>query len=677
MKYFDIDWQAFIKRLDAWESVSLASRQLLCTRKASETIPVDQLKDDLELLTQKAFVGNPSGKGRVATHPEAREFMKAVRFMYRHPLQASSSARAVENYLGDNFTADERQGLVPNERIYGGNNSVVTNRVSEVQWVVEFLDSKDVGKWANAHRNIYKEKDDYPTDPRVLKATQKLVRALIEVGGWSPVSEVSEHLPKMSKSILAQAIGFAIRFALVFPTMEHKTLVPSIGVLPAIAERMNRPVTAFPESVSCQDTFCSAIMIDDLTTLLVAAAGEPLRLKANSSLYAKVRQDLDERLVGLPQWMARATCFQGYAEARPDIAKELLYELQLVQVAGERGRSLSLVPTKAAESWLNLSPKQQLHKLLAYLNGEWSPHADDNDDRYYPNRVFELVPYMSYELSGVRTELTGWVLAAWGELPSDGFVTADAFLKWHAETKNPLLDEEVRQKIRKYSWHTPSEEVLEDQWSRVLLFFMVQRLIPLGGLRVGYDSQGSVAVSLTDIGRFMLGVADDFEYGQATVSSGAVVIQPNFEVTFLAPSPAAEVQISRIAERKRGAKNQRGVGTLFRITRDSILAAAATGLSAKQALATLGELNHQSVPKNVEHEIESWFALCRRVTLKPALLVHCPDHETATTVLAAAGKSGKLLTATVIEIDGDISSKTGKALPKKLRKMGIFVNEPL
>ncbi len=144
-------------------------------------------------------------------------------------------------------------------------------------------------------------------------------------------------------------------------------------------------------------------------------------------------------------------------------------------------------------------------------------------------------------------------------------------------------------------------------------------------------------------------------------------MQPNFEVVFLTPSVTAEAAFARFAER-RGT----GLGTLFRITRRSVLAAAASGLTAERAIATLRQMASKRVPDNVLREVAGWFSQTRRITLRPAVLLHCPDRETAGRVLAAGGKDVTPLTETVVELQ-EPGMKT--TLLRKLREMGVFASE--
>jgi hypothetical protein len=61
--------------------------------------------------------------------------------------------------------------------------------------------------------------------------------------------------------------------------------------------------------------------------------------------------------------------------------------------------------------------------------------------------------------------------------------------------------------------------------------------------------------------------------------------------------------------------------------------------------------------------------LYREVTARHAMLIHCPDEETATRVLNAAGKKVTPLSATTLELH---DAKPSPALLRKLREAGIF-----
>ena len=113
----------------------------------------------------------------------------------------------------------------------------------------------------------------------------------------------------------------------------------------------------------------------------------------------------------------------------------------------------------------------------------------------------------------------------------------------------------------------------------------------------------------------------------------------------------------------------KGLGAVFKLTKKSIFAAAAAGMTADGALDTLRVISAKPVPDNVEREIRGWFGQCRRITVEPAVVVRCPDPHTAARVVAAGGKNARPISDTVVELTG---SKSHTALIRKLDTEGIF-----
>jgi hypothetical protein len=147
---------------------------------------------------------------------------------------------------------------------------------------------------------------------------------------------------------------------------------------------------------------------------------------------------------------------------------------------------------------------------------------------------------------------------------------------------------------------------------------------------------------------------------------GEVVVQPDFEVVFLAPAPRVEVEIGRFAERTGS-----GVGALFRITRASVLRASEQGATAEQVLGALAEVSRQELPSNVARQIRDWMGSARQVRMRPAVLLECPDEDTAARIQGLVrGKVAKL-TPTVLRLTA--AQDAYPALLKRLKEKGIFV----
>ena len=208
------------------------------------------------------------------------------------------------------------------------------------------------------------------------------------------------------------------------------------------------------------------------------------------------------------------------------------------------------------------------------------------------------------------------------------------------------------------------DEELEELWQDRLRTFLAERLLPLGGVRIGRMTGGGIAMGLTEAGCYLLGLTEDFEYGEE--ERAEIVVQPNFDIVFITPSPAGEAGISRFAERV-GHK----VGTLFKLTQQSIFEAFRTGLSPDAVLSALAEISPKPVPGNVEKQIRDWFEQCRSVGVSDAVLIRCPDKETALKVRSVGGRKLSLLSDTVLEL-ADPGYR--KMLERKLRRNGIDVS---
>jgi hypothetical protein len=181
---------------------------------------------------------------------------------------------------------------------------------------------------------------------------------------------------------------------------------------------------------------------------------------------------------------------------------------------------------------------------------------------------------------------------------------------------------------------------------------------------------GGQPVSSSDLGEhFQVLCASGFLVPVAKEKNA--IVPPRYrafsrDVVFLAPEPRAEAEIGRFAERR-----GQHMGTLFRITKRSIIAGAAAGITAEQTFETLRECCSGELPPNVQQEISGWFAQCRRASLRPAVLIHCPDAETAARVQAVAGTAVTPMTETILKLH-DASAQA--ALLRKLREAGTFVS---
>ncbi len=118
---------------------------------------------------------------------------------------------------------------------------------------------------------------------------------------------------------------------------------------------------------------------------------------------------------------------------------------------------------------------------------------------------------------------------------------------------NPLL-EKVRQEgvesLRYVLWWTSlTTEELERLWSLILRAYLQEYLLPLAGVEMAVAEDDRIGFRLTDVGRYILGLTDDFSCCPHKAAGGEIVVQPNFEIVFLSPSPLGEATLARFAER--------------------------------------------------------------------------------------------------------------------------------
>ena len=646
MRHFEINWYDFIERLAGWERLRLDSRRLLVESKSDGKLPAAPFGRDLDSLLEQKLVALYADGRNVRWHESAREFSRAIRSISRHDLFAAPTESAVQNYLCDNFLRDEVGGLIHSDQSHYGNMFTLIHQATSDQWLQGFL-AGDPRSWELARLPYRTFSDD--DENECFEAAQALLHA---AKGWSsPVKfcDLPERLPELSGRALAEAIRFCLRYLLLFPGMTAD-LTPVIGLWPGVAARLQRPRAAPPADVSPRDRFQLAYRFEDMTTLLVAVSAGGLRVRASDGgIFEKARAAVEAGLPALPSWLER---FDASASAqRLHAAQQLLHEMKLVTYK-RSGRNREIVAAKSAESWLGQSAVQRLTSVVEHVRPrEKTPLTYDDSGRSNP-----------------ELHLLESLASAFAGLAGRRFVPLENFLRWHCESANPFLELAARvgaNRVRLgWTYTVPTGEQMEHQWRRILLHHFTERLLPLGGVEVGVCSDDALCFALTDVGRFMLGMAENFEYGPAEETGDEVVVQPNFDIVFLKPSPLAEATIARFAERRSS-----GVGAQFKITKASVLNAAGSGQSQQQIFETLRRFCAKGIPRNVEREIAGWFASCRRIGIKSAIVIHCPDPQTAARIVAASGRKASLLNDTVIELK---DAKFKPNLLKKLRAEGIF-----
>lgn len=709
MHHFDTDWLELARRAAVWRTLTPSTRRYLLTRKSTDFLLAAPLGDDLVRLEQERFVVH-SGNGRIAIHPTHRDCARALRAMHRHDILRAPTAATLCAYLSDQYTVEERRRLLGYQ--FGYSTEAVSHlerQVSTAAWLAEPLASPEDGTEPLAPRHVA-----LPGEDGALPDAAALVRLLLERGGVLPLHQLPDVIePERA----APAVLAGLRRVWLLATMRADDLEPLLVLWPPTVARLRRPPPQLPAAELPVEEVCRSFLLDDAAAVLVAASAEPPRLRSNDyRMFAKAAEriatgfaDLPPLLHGVSNWLR---------DVRLLAAVRMLTTLGHLRPAGLPGRDLRLEPTPLARAWLAASAAD---RLLAFADVVrrvgWSreprpdaaagaavvlgPHGmyvadeladvdlddvdfddfdDDELDVDFAVHVPDLEAHVSVlpgyiAPSSLSTTVHHAIAAAYGEIPERGAVPLDAWFAYHARERNPLTDDRTGSAyVCGLSLQYATDEQREAHWDRLLGHVLVNWLLPLGGVRIARLRDGRTGVALTAVGRYMLGLTDHFDRTEALTIAGAaagahaprIVVQPNFDIVFIAPSPAAEAEIGRFAQR-----TGNRVGTLFRITRDSVFTAAAAGVTAHDAIGALRELGTHAIPANVERELTDWFASCRRVHAAPAWLIRCPDEDTATRVLSAGGKDVRRVGPTVVEL---IEPKQRAALVRRLRKQGVFVD---
>ena len=227
-----------------------------------------------------------------------------------------------------------------------------------------------------------------------------------------------------------------------------------------------------------------------------------------------------------------------------------------------------------------------------------------------PSRLFDLMEEEWSAAEGAREEILPWLVQAFSSVPVTTFIRFADFAEYQAAIGSPLSTASTIAGASRGAQSPATgsgiatEEAMEELWKSFLTIFLGRCLLAMGGAEAGVTPDGRPGFRMRDGGRVLLGLPRDGLPDRDEEEAGAaseLVVQPNFEIVFLSPSAAAEAVLGRFCERV-----GREVGVLFRLTRQSLLRAAAAGLETEQVLATLTQGSRNPLPPNVEHEIRGW-----------------------------------------------------------------------
>ncbi len=413
-------------------------------------------------------------------------------------------------------------------------------------------------------------------------------------------------------------------------------------------------------------------LIEDMTALLLACSAEPTRLrKADRDFYARDRTRIAGAMRPLEGDLLALADFG--LDVRLDHAWSMLSRLGFARIESDLSGAPVYTGTREGREWMELGDVM-LHRVIL---DSLRPLMEDEVERIHGRSrkmahgairaprlgLFPFQRFGGYLGGAINAECERAAAEAFRWLVDKPPTPLDTLLEHAVAAHNPLADPQLQRRI--LLGYGVARDV-SGLWLRILSDMILQYLVPLGALAVAWDDEGYPLIELTAAGRYLFGLDSDLPDPLAGLPD-SVRIQADFHIVFLRPAPAAERALGRFSERL-----GTDVGTLFRITPESVRIAAAAGLTERTVLEALEATCIGGLPRNVKREIQGWMSSSRRLTARMALVIDCGDEETALRVAAEGGAKLRMIGSTVVEAP---EGKLPAALLRKLAAAGLFVEE--
>jgi hypothetical protein len=183
----------------------------------------------------------------------------------------------------------------------------------------------------------------------------------------------------------------------------------------------------------------------------------------------------------------------------------------------------------------------------------------------------------------------------------------------------------------------------------------------LGLLARGITADGDITWSLTKAGRNWLGLPPDM---QAAPTRHAKVT-PAFDIYFGRVDANLRAEISLYSE-----ISSQDHGMVGRLTRASVQAASALGVSAAEILASLDALVASPLPENVRLTMADWSRGAQPVRVRDGVVLLCPDVASASTLERLAKGAAERLSDTILIV---ADRRTLANLRRKVAESGIML----
>ncbi len=549
---------------------------------------------------------------------------------------------------------------------------------NRIRRFLEIPDGESGARWELRER---RSRSTFQTLPALFAGVQvtacakALLHPLIETRKPMFLEDLLNSLPagQFKGASIAKALGGMLLWGFVLLDYAADTGDLRLNLWPGLAAKLENPRTEWSQKATPapqMQEYEEAFTATDMAVVVAAAAAKPLRLKQGKSfqLLASVERALAKQLTHIPlNKVFHLPEGTDVEVVRIEAVLGLLFDLEFVELSGAEAWTLAATPSGRA--WLDLGPSDRLKRVMDLLRADrWSP-------KKYRRLSWGFCPLPSnlrpISNDALRLNMEEEICAAWRLAPSETWIDLDPWVYWLAQHHNPILNASgPTQSVlacKSDSWGRPEfieqdAELLEEDARQALAAFFSERLLPLGGARWGATPDGRLLFQITPKGRYYMGQLDTFPESQ-DAALGSVVLQPNFEIVFLGANLGAEAKVSAFCERL-----AHGTGSLFKITKKSLLNAIQEGATLERVLESLETVSSKGIPANVRAEITAWAQSRRTFSVRAAMLLTCPSPQVALRVHGILKKNSVLLNETTMELTQPLNS----AQRKKLEAAGLF-----
>jgi hypothetical protein len=305
-----------------------------------------------------------------------------------------------------------------------------------------------------------------------------------------------------------------------------------------------------------------------------------------------------------------------------------------------------------AIDWLARPRDQRWLELLKHV--PWGIHGKQEHEEtfnFLGNFPLHPFPYAAY-----TNNLPQFIQNFFSQLtsPTDLFRSSLHTFHYH----NPFIfamDDNFNLRGLWSHWGESSEDV----YARIV-FHALRQWVSLGALALHLDRQGALGLSLTDAGRWILGLTKEFD--PKPQSRKIAILSGDYTLTLLESAPELTSMALAFAEPVSP--------TTFKITKSSIQKAAHQGLGVEGIWAGLEPWLKQDIPQNVRIEVAGWAKAKSTIRISQALLIEGDDPHKMAELLTEFPKIFSRVSETILKADG---ATRIPALVKKLEKKGVFL----